>query len=335
MKMKKTLVSLGVFSAVMTASVSASAADIEIRIAHGSSPQFHMHKALEKFEDIVEQRSDQRINITIFPSGQIAGDTGMVEAVLAGSVEMAVEPPSFFAKWDSAFEVAELPFIYPNKEVAFKVLNSEAGDILMDRLNDLDLTGLGWMEMGQRVLTNNVRPVSSPEDIQGIKLRTMKVPTHIAAFEALGANPTPMNFGEVYAGLQVNVIDGQENPISQIYTQKFHEVQEFMTLTDHVLALYLPVINKSFYDQLSQDDQSLLREAMAEAIEYDFTLIEEENSQYIQEIEASGVEVIALSDEQRQAFVDAVQPAREEFKARVGGDIYDVWMNKISEFSSQ
>lgn len=248
---------------------------------------------------------------------------------------MAVEPPSFFAKWDSAFEVAELPFIYPNKDVAFKVLNSEAGDLLMERLEDLDLVGLGWMEMGQRVLTNNVRPITSPADLQGIKLRTMKVPTHIAAFDALGANPTPMNFGEVYAGLQVNVIDGQENPISQIYTQKFYEVQKYMTLSDHVLGLYLPVINKEFFESLSAEDQTLLREAMAEATEYDFELIDQVNSEYLSDIEQQGVEVTRLNGAQRQAFIEAVAPARESFRERVGEEIYDAWMSKIAELSAQ
>lgn len=333
--MKNTLASFGLAFSLVGAPLSAMAADIEIRIAHGSSPEFHMHKAMEKFASIVEERSEQRIDVTIFPSGQVAADTGMVEAVLAGSVEMAVEPPSFFAKWDPAFEVAELPFIYPNKDVAFKVLNSEAGDALMERLADLDLTGLGWMEMGQRVLTNNARSITSPEDMKGIKLRTMKVPTHIAAFEALGANPTPMNFGEVYAGLQVNVIDGQENPISQIYTQKFYEVQKYMTLSNHVLGLYLPVINKEFFDDLSGDDQQLLRDAMAEAIAYDFTLIEKVNKEYLKDIEDHGVDVTRLTDEQHKKFVEAVAPAREEFKDRVGADIYDLWMSKIAEFSSE
>lgn len=333
--MKKTLATVGLTFSLAALPLATMAADIEIRIAHGSSPEFHMHKAMQKFESIVEERSDHRIDVTIFPSGQVAADTGMVEAVLAGSVEMAVEPPSFFAKWDSAFEVAELPFIYPSKDVAFKVLNSEAGGLLMERLEDLDLVGLGWMEMGQRVLTNNTRPVVSPDDLQGIKLRTMKVPTHIAAFDALGANPTPMNFGEVYAGLQVNVIDGQENPISQIYTQKFYEVQKYMTLTDHVLALYLPVINKEFFESLSADDQALLREAMAEATQYDFELIAKENSEYLNDIEKSGVTVTKLTEAQRQAFVDAVAPARESFKERVGAEIYDAWMSKIAEFSAQ
>ncbi|WP_417847055.1 TRAP transporter substrate-binding protein [Thalassospira povalilytica] len=312
----------------------ANAADIEIRVAHGSSPQFHMHKALERFAEIIEERSNNRIDVQIFPSGQIAGDTGMVEAVLAGSVEMAVEPPSFFAKWDEAFEVAELPFIYPNKDVAFKVLNSEAGDALMARLKDLDLVGLGWMEMGQRVLTNNTRPISSPEDMDGIKLRTMKVPTHIAAFKALGANPTPMNFGEVYAALQVGVIDGQENPISQIYTQKFQEVQKYMTLTNHVLALYLPVMNAEFYNDLSEDDQNLLREAMKEAISYDFELIDSENNDYLEEIKADGVQVTTLTPEQKLKFVKAMEPIASEFRERVGTEIYDLWMAKIAEFST-
>jgi tripartite ATP-independent transporter DctP family solute receptor len=333
--MKNTILKVGVLASLISLPISAFSSEIEIKIAHGSSTQFHMHKALEKFASIVEERSDNRIGVTIFPSGQIAGDTGMVEAVLAGTVEMAVEPPSFFAKWDSSFEVAELPFIYPNKDIAFKVLNSEAGDELMHRLNDLDLVGLGWMEMGQRVLTNNGHAIKSPEDFSGIKLRTMKVPTHISAFKSLGANPTPMNFGEVYAGLQMNVIDGQENPISQIYTQKFYEVQKYMTLTNHVLALYLPVINKSFYDNLSKSDQKLLKDAMSEAIEYDFELIESENSQYLKEIKSSGVEVVELSNEQRQKFIDAVAPARDSFRDRVGEDLYDLWMKKINEFSAK
>lgn len=332
--MKNNVIKTSLLASLVALPVTAFSADVEIKIAHGSSTQFHMHKALEKFESIVEERSDNRIDVTIFPSGQIAGDTGMVEAVLAGTVEMAVEPPSFFAKWDSAFEVAELPFIYPSKDVAFKVLNSEAGDELMNRLNDLDLEGLGWMEMGQRVLTNNGHPVKSPADFEGIKLRTMKVPTHIAAFDALGANPTPMNFGEVYAGLQMSVIDGQENPISQIYTQKFHEVQDYITLTNHVLALYLPVINKSFFDDLSVSDQNLLKEAMAEAIEYDFKLIETENDQYLKEIEESGVQIVELSSDQRQKFIDAVEPARDSFRKRVGADLYDLWMDKIEELSA-
>lgn len=321
-------------AAALMLPVAANAADITIRVAHGSSPQFHMHKALEKFAEVVEARSEKRIEVEIFPSGQIAGDTGMVEAVLAGSVEMAVEPPSFFAKWDEAFEVAELPFIYPSKDVAFKVLNSEAGDALMARLEDLDLVGLGWMEMGQRVLTNNARPVSAPQDMNGIKLRTMKVPTHIAAFKALGANPTPMNFGEVYAGLQVGVIDGQENPISQIYTQKFHEVQKYMTLTNHVLALYLPVMNAEFYHSLSEDDQQLLRDAMKEAIDFDFELIDSENNDYLDDIKASGVEVTTLTPEQKIKFVKAMEPIANDFRERVGEDIYDLWMSKIAEYSA-
>ncbi|MGR0278779.1 TRAP transporter substrate-binding protein [Marinomonas dokdonensis] len=331
--MKNKMLKLSLLASLVTLPAAAISSEIEIKIAHGSSTQFHMHKALERFESIVEEKSNNRIDVTIFPSGQIAGDTGMVEAVLAGTVEMAVEPPSFFAKWDPAFEVAELPFIYPNKDVAFKVLNSEAGDELMHRLNDLDLVGLGWMEMGQRVLTNNGHPVTSPSDFKGIKLRTMKVPTHISAFKALGANPTPMNFGEVYAGLQMNVIDAQENPISQIYTQKFHEVQDYITLTNHVLALYLPVINKSFYDSLDESDQTLLKEAMAEAINYDFDLIETENDQYLKEIKETGVQVVELTSQQRQQFIDAVAPARDSFRRRVGADLYDLWMGKIKELS--
>lgn len=309
-------------------------AEQKIRIAHGASPEFHMHTALLEFKKILEQDSNNRFVVEIFPSGQIGGDTNMVEAAQMGVVEIAVEPPSFLAKWDPAFEVAELPFIYPNKEVAFKVLESDAGDALQARLHDLGLEGLGWMEMGSRHITNNARPIHKPEDLQGIKLRTMKVPTHIEAFRALGANPSPMNFGEVYAGLQVGVIDGQENPLSHIYTQKFHEVQKYLSLTNHVLGLYLPVINQEFYEALSSEDQALIKESMRKAIEFDKNLIREEESKYLNQMAAQGIAINELSAEEMAVFQEAMKPLSTVMRDRVGGEIYDLWTQSIKDNSN-
>ena len=329
LKLKFLVTSIAMGLTVMTSAHAVAAQ--KIRIAHGASPEFHMHKALLEFERILEQESHGKFDVEVYPSGQIAGDTNMVEAAQSGTVEIAVEPPSFLAKWDAAFEVAELPFIYPNKEIAFEVLESEAGDTLLSRLNDLGLVGLGWMEMGSRHITNNVRPIHTPEDLKGIKLRTMKVPTHIDAFRALGANPTPMNFGEVYAGLQVGVIDGQENPLSHIYTQKFHEVQKYISLTQHVLGLYLPVMNIEFYESLSEDDKSMIKTAMKKAIEYDRTLVAQEEKKYLEEIKSKGVAVNSLNKEEAMLFKTALASTSGSMRERVGADVYDMWISAVEK----
>ena len=233
-----------------------------IKIGHGANEKYHMHRAILEFKRLVEEGSDGRFEVQVFPSSQMGPDREMIEGVQTGVLEMCVPPSSFFPGWDQAFSVIELPFMYPNKEVALEVLHSQRGSEMLKRLEKLDLVGLGWLENGTRHVTNNVRPIHNPDDLQGVKLRTMKVPAHVDTFKALGANPTPMNFGEVYSGLQQGVIDGQENPVAHIYSQRFFEVQKHMSLTGHVFTVYIPVISKPFYDSLSPKDQQLLRESM-------------------------------------------------------------------------
>ena len=220
------------------------AAETVIKVGHGAAEAFHMHRALLKFEELVEAGSGGEIDVQIFPSSQMGPDREMIEGVQTGVLEMAIPPSSFFAGWDPAFAVIELPYMYSSKDVAWKVLNSEAGGGMLARVEDQGLVGLGWLELGVRNVTNNTRPIATPDDLEGIKLRTMKVPAHVATFESLGANPTPMNFGEVYSALQQGVIDGQENPLAIITSQRFYEVQKYLSTTGHVFAVYMPVISK-------------------------------------------------------------------------------------------
>ena len=209
-------------SAVLSAGLAfAASAETVIKIGHGAAESFHMHRALLKFEELVETGSNGEIDVQIFPSSQMGPDREMIEGVQTGVLEMAIPPSSFFAGWDPAFAVIELPYMYASKDIAFDVLDGAAGDSMLARVENQGLVGLGWLELGVRNVTNNVRPIASPQDLEGVKLRTMKVPAHVATFESLGANPTPMNFGEVYSALQQGVIDGQENPLAIITSQRF------------------------------------------------------------------------------------------------------------------
>ena len=331
--LKQSLIALGA-AVSLSLSVSVSAATV-LKVGHGANEQFHMHRALLKFEELVEAGSDKEIDVQIFPSSQMGPDREMIEGVQTGVLEMAIPPSSFFAGWDPAFAVIELPYMYASKDIALKVLNSEPGDKMLARLGKQGLVGLGWMELGVRHVTNNVRPITKPEDLEGIKLRTMKVPAHVDTFNALGANPTPMNFGEVYSALQQGVIDGQENPIALIDTQRFYEVQKHVSLTGHVFAIYTPVISKAFFDGLSADQQKLLQESMTAAIEYQQELITKEEAEQLQKIRDAGVNVVELSAEQRQVFSEKTEDVRAKYRDTVGAEAYDAWVAAVKAVGAE
>jgi tripartite ATP-independent transporter DctP family solute receptor len=281
------------------------------------------------FQELLEKGSNGEIEVRIFPSSQLGPDREMIESVQTSVIEIAVPPSSFFAGWDSAFSVIELPYMYPSKDVALKVLNGAAGDEMLKKLEAQYLVGLGWLENGMRHVTNNVRPILSPEDLSGIKLRTMKVPAHVDTFTALGANPTPMNFGEVYSGLQQGVIDGQENPIALIDAQRFYEVQKYMSLTGHVYTTYIPVISKIFFDELSAEYQALLLESMKKAADYQQELVNAEESNQLEKIKQSGVEVVELSEEQLMALQELTESVRAKYREPIGEQAFDTWVEAV------
>ncbi|WP_424934425.1 TRAP transporter substrate-binding protein [Amaricoccus macauensis] len=327
-------ISVAFFAFLATGVASAASAETVIKIGHGTNEQYHMHRALLKFEELVETRSDGEFDVQIFPSSQMGPDREMIEGVQTGVLEMAVSPSAIFAGWDPAFAVIELPYMYPSKEVALDVLNGPTGDEMLARLENQGLVGLGWMENGLRHVTNSVRPIEKPEDLEGIKLRTMKVPAHVDTFKALGANPTPMNFGEVYSALQQGVIDGQENPVALIDSQRFYEVQEHVSLTGHVFTVYVPVVGEWFWSGLSEDEQNLLRDAMTEAEAYQQELVNAEEAGQLQKIRDAGVNVIELTAEDRQMFVDVTQDVRANYRDEVGADVFDSWLGAVEAASA-
>jgi tripartite ATP-independent transporter DctP family solute receptor len=321
-------------SAVLSAGLAfAASAETVIKIGHGAAESFHMHRALLKFEELVETGSNGEIDVQIFPSSQMGPDREMIEGVQTGVLEMAIPPSSFFAGWDPAFAVIELPYMYASKDIAFDVLDGAAGDGMLARVENQGLVGLGWLELGVRNVTNNVRPIASPQDLEGVKLRTMKVPAHVATFESLGANPTPMNFGEVYSALQQGVIDGQENPLAIITSQRFYEVQKYLSTTGHVFAVYMPVVSKPFFDSLSAEHQQLIRASMARARVHQAELVAAEDASQLDEIRSAGVEVLELTAEQRQAFADQTESVRLQYRDEVGAEAYDAWVAAVSAAS--
>jgi len=305
-----------------------------IKVGHGANDKYHMHRALLHFARLVEEGSNGEFEVKIFPSSQMGPDREMIEGVQTGVLEMAVSPSSFFAGWDPAFAVIELPYMYPGKDVALKVLNGPAGQKMLDKLGNQGLVGLGWLENGVRHVSNNVRAIHTPEDLNGVKLRTMKVPAHVDTFSALGANPTPMNFGEVYSALQQGVIDGQENPVALIDSQRFYEVQKHVSLTSHVFTTYIPVISQSFFGGLSSKHQALLSDSMKKAAMFQQELVNGEESAQLEKIKKAGTKVVVLNKDQLQAFVDKTESVRKKYRSTVGEGNYDAWAAAVKSASS-
>ena len=305
-----------------------------IKLGHGTNEQFHMHKAMVKFKELVETESKGEMEVEIFPNSQMGPDREMIESVQSGILEMAVSPSALYSGWDPAFAVFELPYMYPSKDVALKTMNSETGHKMLDRLEKQGLVGLGFLESGLRNITNNIREIKTPDDLKGIKLRTMKVPAHVDAFKALGANPTPMNFGEVYSAMQQGVIDGQENPLSIITSQRFYEVQKYLSLTGHVFTVYIPVISKSFMDGLSEDEQQILRDSMNKAADYQQTIIAKEEAEQLQTIADAGVKVTKLTPEEMAMFSDKTKEVRAKFRDKIGAEVYDAWVAAVNAASA-
>ncbi|WP_146493255.1 TRAP transporter substrate-binding protein [Vibrio cyclitrophicus] len=330
--MKKLIMATAISMFALSTSVTAATT---IRIGHGANETFHLHRALEKFKEDVETKSDGELKVQIFANSQMGPDREMIEGVQSGMLQMAVSPSSFYSSWDPAFDVVELPFIYPSKQAAFDTVYSPTGDKLLSRLNRLNLQGLGWMESGVRHVSNSARAINTPDDLKGLKIRTMKVPAHVKTFNSLNASATPMNFGEVYSGLQQGVVDGQENPIAQIYAQRFYEVQDYVSLTGHVVTFYIPVMNLDFWHSLSQQHQQVITASMRDAEAYQQELVMAEETAQLETFIKHGTQVNSLSEEQLQLFIDSTEPVRQEYRKKVGADIYDAWMSQIQDVTSK
>jgi len=275
----------------------------------------------EVFKSYVEKNSGGRIKVELYPNAQMGGDREMAEAVQVGILQMALPVTSITANFEKSFNVVELPYLFTTRESAFKALDGELGKELDNRLLRTGMMNLGYFENGFRHITNNKRPIYSPSDLKGMKIRTMEVPPHIAFFKKLGANPTPMSFGELYTALQQGTVDGQENPIVLIHDSRFYEVQKYCSLTGHVFSVVHILTNKSFMDSLPADLQQVVKEGARRFISKHREVMPQEEQKLIVELRNKGMQINDLTPEQKKPFVEAAHSIYDQFKGEIGEDI--------------
>lgn len=273
---------------------------------------------MEKFAELVKEKSGGKIDVKLFPGGVLGGDVQTVSALQGGVIEMTVLNAGILASNVKQFGAVDLPFLFNSGEEADKVMDGPFGTSLIELLPDTGLVGLAYWELGFRNLTNNRHPVTKLEDISGLKIRTIQSPIPIELFNALGANAVPLPYTELYTALETGTVDGQENPAANILNAKFYEVQKYMTITRHQYNPQIVLISKKFWDGLNDEEKAVLQSAATEARDYQRKVSRELDAKAIEDIKATGMQVDELSPEETQKLRDAVKPLVEKFSAEIG-----------------
>jgi tripartite ATP-independent transporter DctP family solute receptor len=300
---------------------------IVLRMGHQVVTDHTVHKASVYFAEKVKEKTSGKVEVQIFPGGQLGGEKAQIEGMMAGTQDLGFLTNATLANWIPSFMAIDLPYVVKSEADADRILGGEVGKALFDLLPSKNIYGLAWGENGFRHFTNSKRSLTSPDDLKGLKIRSMENKLYIDMFRMLGCDPTPMAFTEVYTGLQQGTVDGQENPTSIIFQNRFYEPQKYLSLTAHAYSPFIIYASKMKLDKLPADIQKAIREAALEAGAYQRKIVREDNAKSIENMEKKGIKVDRLTPEQLKVWADRVIPLKEQYKNVVGADIY----NKIMQ----
>jgi len=315
---------------------SSASAKIIVKYGHVGPPIHPQHFGALAFAKYVTEKTKGEIEVQVFPLGQLGGERSMTEQVQAGTLHMTAVTSGVLANFVPEIGIIELPFIYPNREVAYKVLDDkEVQQRFAKFCEPKGFIFIGYTENEFRDMTNSKRPIKKPEDLNGLKIRVVESPVFIDTFRTLGANPTPMPFPEIYNALQQKVIDGQDNPLFTSVLMKFTEVNKFATVTNHILTECPVVVNKKFWNSLTSEQQKIFREAAAVQIKVNREGNAKGSADAIEKARAQKVEVYVLTPKDREIFKKAVKPVYDKYKGVYGNEWYNFFLKKIDYYSKK
>lgn len=289
---------------------------VTLRLAHVVNEQDGFHIAATKFEELVEERTEGKVSIEIFPNASLGDERTLLEGMQIGTVDMGVITNGPVANFVEEMAVFELPFLFPTPEAAYGVLDGPIGQELLDKLADVNLKGLAYAERGFRNLTNSERAVNSPEDLDGLRIRVMENPVYTDTFRELGANAIPMAWTEALTAMQQGTIDGQENPVNVIHSFKLDETQNYMTLSRHTYAPAIFVMGMPAWNQLPEAAQDVIRQAAQEAAEHERQVNADMEAEQLAALREAGMEINDSPD--MEAFQAAVAPVYEKYGQQFG-----------------
>jgi tripartite ATP-independent transporter DctP family solute receptor len=307
------LLSLAAVLSLVILAPLAQAADYTIKIAFIGPESHGQYLELNQyFKPELEKRSNGRVVVEIYPNAQLGSDRQAIEGVSIGTLEMAAIGGSSLLPLDDRITFMDLPFLFNSSEVAYQAYDEFLTAELNKILEPHDITIVSSAELGFRHITNNRGPITKPEDLGGMKLRTMENPIHVKAFRLLGANPTPVSFSELYTALQQGTVDAQENPINVIATAKLYEVQKYMSLTGHIYSPAMVIISTSYLNDLPADIRTALLECAREYQARVQKVLVAQNNDLLAQIKTA-TEVNDLTAEQKKVFRDLIQPVYDDY----------------------
>ncbi|WP_075214809.1 TRAP transporter substrate-binding protein [Mongoliimonas terrestris] len=300
----------------------AAAEEIVIKFSHVVSPDTPKGKGAEKFKALAETYTDGKVKVEVYPNSQLYKDKEELEALQLGAVQMLAPSLAKFGPLGvKEFEAFDLPFLFPSYDALHKVTNGPVGKEMLALLEAKGITGLAFWDNGFKIMSANA-PLATPDDFLGLKMRIQSSKVLEAQMSALGAVPQVMAFSEVYQALQTGVVDGTENPPSNMYTQKMHEVQSNATLSNHGYLGYAVIVNKKFWDGLPDDVRAGLDKAMAEATDYANSIARDENEKALQAMKDSDkTTFVELGPDDRAAWMEVLLPVHDEMAERIGADL--------------
>ena len=332
-----TLFSLTFVGALLASGFSYGAEEIQartIRFGHLNNTDHPISAGVKKFAEIVAAKSGGKIQVREFPSNQLGTEQQQTAALQGGVQEMQSPASTSLVGLVKDYGVMDFPFSVSNYQQAFALVDGPLGTALLNKLPDTGLIGLTYWDLGFRNVTNSKRPVARLEDWQGLKLRVIPNPVYLETFNVLKANPVPMSFSELYTALETKTVDGQENPFAVIRSNKFYEVQKYLSATNHVYSTNVILVSKKFWDKLSPTEQKILREAAIEARDYQRTISVDAAKKAIGQLQAAGMQYNEVPPAEQERMRQAVKPVIEKFLSSYDPAIQKLFVSETARVQS-
>ena len=310
-------------SALLSLGFAAHAAPIVIKYSHVVADVTPKGKAALKFKELAEKALPGKVEVQVFPNSQLFGDGKEMEALLLGDVQIIAPSLAKFGKYTPKLQIFDLPFLFDDIQAVDRFQASPEGQSLLTSMSKKGILGFGYMHNGMKELSANTK-LLLPTDAKGLKFRIQASDVLEAQFKAVGGNPQKISFAEVYQALQTGVVDGTENPWSNIYSKKFHEVQKYIMESDHGVLDYMVITNAKWWNGLPPDIQKALKTAMDESIAYGNKAAYQEALSFRDKIIADKkAEIVPLSKEQKAAWRTAMKPVWKQFEGEIGKNLID------------
>jgi len=307
------------------------AQEVSGKLGHSMPPDHPQAVAMVKFSELVGQYTQNRVKIQVFPSAGLGSDDKMLQATQSGTQEVYYGAYAAIAGSVKELGIFDFPFLFENMKEVDTVMNGKMGQKVFDKMLPLGLVGLGWTEAGFRNLTNSKHPVKTADDIAGLKIRVMPNKVALDTWKALGANPTPMAFSEIFTALEIKAIDAEENPLILIYTNKFHEVNKYITVTNHVYTPCGIVVNKKFWDKIKPEDQQAMKKAGLESLKFHRGLMDAANKDVIAKLEAAGAKIEILPPVEVNKLREKTKPVIDTYTKLIGEDFVKEFYAEIQK----